>query len=317
VALLDVILTYDCNLACDYCTVSEEMRGRSLSAEAVVEAMRRGRTAGYDAVSFGGGEPTIRRDLPGLVRTARDLGYREIKVQSNGLLFAPERNVARLVAAGVTLFHVSVRTHEEEAFDRMVRRPGAWPLMVKGLDNLVARGVDPRADLIVTSETYRRLPAAVRWLRGHCVRRVNFWFVSLTDANRDNVASMPRMTEATPFLAEALAVARAEGMEARSLHVPRCLLGPDAGHAFDPGSDRVTVLTPDSTFELSDSRIFGRTHVPACEGCTFRGLCPGLRPDYLARYGDGEIVAARAGQPPAPVLAASPVQGGSGASSIS
>jgi MoaA/NifB/PqqE/SkfB family radical SAM enzyme len=296
VALLDIILTYECNLACEYCTISLEMRSRSLSSVAAVEAMRRGRASGYDAVSFTGGEPTVRRDLPALVRTARQLGYDEIKIQSNGLLFAHGANVDRLVNAGANLFHVSIQSHEESSYHRMVRREGAYPLMVAGLDNLVARGVSMRADLIITRSTYQALPNAIRWLDRHRVRRVDFWYVSLTDGNRNNIASLPRMSEALPFLAEALALARSAGMEARSLHVPRCLLGPDVGHAYDPGSDRVTVVTPDAEFELLNSRLAGRVHLPVCEGCRYRTFCPGLRPDYLAVYGDAEIAAARAGQ---------------------
>jgi cyclic pyranopterin phosphate synthase len=308
VSLLDVILGYDCNVACDYCTLSRELRGRGLGTAAVVDALRRGRAEGHDAVSFTGGEPTLRRDLPGLVRVARTLGYAEIKIQTNGLLLAHAPNADRLLAAGANLFHVSVHTHRAEAYDRMVRRAGAHALLVAALDHLVARGVTLRADLIVTSSTMRELPAAVRWLRARGVRRVDLWFVSLTDGNRENVASMPRMTDAMPFVAEALSEARANGVVARSLHLPRCLLGPDAAHAYDPGSDAVRVVTPDATFDLADSRLAGRVLVPACEGCEHRGLCPGLRPDYLERFGDGEIASARAG---------APVQGGSGASSRS
>lgn len=317
-ALLDVILTYDCNLACDYCTLPPGMRGRQVAAEAAVAAMRRARREGYDAVSFTGGEPTLRADLPALVREARRLGFEEIKLQSNGLLYAHAPNVDRLVRAGATLFHVSVHTHDQAAYDRMVRRPGAFPLMVAGLDNLVARGVALRADLIVTSGTFRRLPEAVRWLHGRGVGRVDFWWVSLTDGNRDNVESLPAMGEGVPLLREALAAARSLGVEARSLHVPRCLLGTDAAHAYDPGSDRVTVLTPDDRFELKDSRLAGRVHVPACQGCDWSALCPGVRPDYLARFGDGEIAAARAAQAPGgPARSAGTVQAGSGTSSIS
>ena len=309
-ALLDVILTYDCNVACDYCTISPAMRGRALATATVVDAMRRGRAVGYDAVSFTGGEPTLRRDLPGLVRVARTLGYVEIKIQSNGLLFAHGPNVDRLVAAGANLFHVSIHTHVEAAYDRMVRTPGAYPLMLAGLRNLVARGLRLRADVIITRETYPRLPDAVRWLAAEGVRHVDFWFVSLTDGNRENVESLPRMRDAVPFLREALATARALGLEARSLHVPRCLLGDDAGHAYDPGADRVRVVTPDAVFDLDRSKLAGQVHVAACDaGCLHRPVCPGVRPDYLERYGDRELVAV----PPA----ARPSQGGSGASSSS
>lgn len=310
-ALLDIILLYECNLACDYCTITSEMRRRSLSTDAVLRELRRGRADGYDAVSFTGGEPTIRRDLVALVRAARGLGFGDIKIQTNGLMLAQAVNVARLAAAGANLFHVSVHTHLEVEYDRMVRKTGAYPLMVTALANLTAPGLRLRADLIVTQQTYPRLPDAVRWLAERGVGALDFWYVSLTDGNAENVASLPRMSDAVPLVRQALAVAREEGVSARSLHVPRCLLGADAVHAYDPGADRVKVVTPDSTFELDRSKLAGTVHVPACElGCAFRAICPGVRADYLSRFGAGEIA-------PAPPYAGPPVQGGSGISSSS
>ena len=318
-ALLDVVLTYECNLACTYCTVMARasgpgalaMRRRSIPAEQVLAALERARREGYEAVSFTGGEPTVRRELPALVRAARALGFSEIKLQTNGLLLAHPANLDRLLAAGANLFHVTVQTHDELAYDRMVRRAGAFPLLRAALDLLIARGVRLRADLIVTRETYPRLPEAVRWLAARGLRAADLYYVSLTDENRDNVESLPRMSDAVPLIREALAVARERGIEARAAYVPRCLLGEDAAHAYDPGADRVKVVTPDATFELHDSKLAGRVHPPACErGCAHRAICPGVRPDYVARFGDGELV-------PVAAAAALPSQGGSGTSSSS
>jgi cyclic pyranopterin phosphate synthase len=297
VALLDVILGYDCNVACDYCTITPAMRERALSTGEVVRAMREARALGYDDLALTGGEPTIRSDLVGLVRMARELGYRDVKVQTNGLLLAHRPNLDRLLAAGATRIHLSIHTHLEDAYDALVRRQGAWPLMAKAIDHLVASGVDPTIDAILKTDTVPRLPDAVRWLADRGVRRIDLWFVSLTDGNRDNVASMPRMTDAIPAMREAFAIARERGLTIRSLHVPRCLLGADAVHAWDPGRDRVMVLTPDDRFELSGSKLTPRVHVPACEGCEHRSVCPGVRPDYLEMYGDAEIASAR-GLPP-------------------
>jgi cyclic pyranopterin phosphate synthase len=293
-ALLDVILGYDCNLWCDYCTITSEMRRRSLSTGRVVAEMRRGRELGYDAVSFTGGEPTLRSDLLGLVRAARSLGYGDVKVQSNGLLYAQATNVDRMIAAGVSRFAVSIHTHDEGAYDRLVQREGSYPLMVTGLDNLVARGVVLQADVILKNDTFAKLPDALRWLHGRGVRNAHLWFISLTDGNRDNVASMPRMTEVVPAMREAFDLGRSLGMDVRSLHVPRCLLGESyVDRALDPGADRVRVVTPEATFELRDSKITPSVHVPACSGCRHEPICPGVRPDYLERYGDAEIAAAR------------------------
>ncbi|HJL17665.1 MAG TPA: radical SAM protein [Sandaracinaceae bacterium LLY-WYZ-13_1] len=308
-ALLDVILGYDCNLACDYCTITPAMRERALSTRRVLAEMRRARARGYDRVSFTGGEPTIRRDLVGLVRRARELGYEDVKVQSNGLLFAHAPNVARIVDAGASTFHVSIHTHDAEAYDRLVRRPDSHRLMAQGLSNLVEAGLDPVADVILKSDTHARLPDAVRWLHDRGVRRADLWFVSLTDGNRDNLASMPRMSEVVPAMAEAFELGAERGMSLRSLHVPRCLLGPHAEHAFDPAAERVMVLTPDDVFELERSALTPQVHVPACEGCPERGRCRGVRPDYLERYGDAEIAAARGRVPRVPATRLPVVEG--------
>ena len=58
--------------------------------------------------------------------------------------------------------------------------------------------------------------------------------------------------------------------------------------------------TPEATFELRESRLAGQTQVPACVGCRFEAICPGVRPDYLEQFGDAEIAATR-GQAPSRV----------------
>lgn len=293
--LLDLIVGYDCNLACDYCTISPAMRPRALSAARIEQALVLARRDGFDRLSITGGEPTIRADLLAIVRRARTLGFADIKLQSNGLLLGTGRNLDRLVEAGVTRFHVSIHTHEAAAYDQMVGRADAWPHMVAGLRALVDRGLVPVADVILTRATVPRLGGAVAWLHGLGVRAIHLWFVSLTDHNRDNVDSMPRMTEAVPPMREAFAYGRDHGIDIRSLHVPRCLLGDDHGHAWDPAAEGVRVVSPDATFDLRTSKLTGQRHVPACAGCAFESRCPGVRDDYLARYGDAEIAAARGG----------------------
>lgn len=292
--LLDLILGYDCNLACRYCTcLAPQMRGRVLATSQVIAAMRDARGDGFERVSFTGGEPTLRTDLLGLVRAARELGYTDVKVQSNGLLLAEPRNLERLHDAGVNRFHVSIHTHERAAYEALVQREGTWEAMVAALRGMVERGLDPTADVILESSTYRRLPAAVRWLHEIGVRSVHLWFVSLTDHNRDNVSSLPRMTDVVPSMREAFAFGRAQGMDVRSLHVPRCLLGADHPHAWDPAAEGVRVVSPDATFDLRGSRLTGQEHVPACGGCGFEAVCPGIRRDYLDHCGDAEFARAR------------------------
>ena len=291
--LLDLVLDYDCNLACDYCTITPAMRTRALPTGAVVRQLRAARAEACDRVSFTGGEPTLRKDLLALVREAARLGYGSIKVQSNGLLFARAANVERLRSAGVTEWHVSIHTHRRAAYERLVRREGTFDAMEAGLTELVRRGLDPVADLIVMRSTQAHLAAAVDWLADRGVGHARLWLVSLTDGNATNVDSLPPLGELLPPVMAAFDRADARGLDLRSLHLPHCLLGDRADRALDPAAGGVRVVTPDAVLDLRDAKLTPRRYVPACEGCPARGDCPGLRPDYLQRHGDAEVAAAR------------------------
>lgn len=294
--LVDVIMGYDCNLACDYCTITPAMRERALAPAAIVAAMQDGRRRGYDRLAFTGGEPTIRGDLLALVRAGQRLGFTSIKVQSNGLLFTPA-NVERLTSAGVSRFHISIHSHQPQAYDALVRRSGSFVLMEQGLRTAVATGLPVVVDLIVKADSYRLLPAALGWIADRGVTEVHLWYVSLTDGNAERFDSLPAMSDAVPYMRAAMAVGRERSVTVKSLHVPRCLLGDDWPHAWDPGSQRVMVVTPEATFELKHSRLAAQGQVPACRGCRFEAICPGVRSDYLEYFGDAEVARARGCEP--------------------
>ena len=58
--MIDIIMGYACNVQCDYCTVTNEMRAKNLTTAQVASALERGAAEGLRAAAFGGGEPTIR-----------------------------------------------------------------------------------------------------------------------------------------------------------------------------------------------------------------------------------------------------------------
>lgn len=288
-ALLDVVLGYDCNLACTYCTITDEMRRRALPAERVAREIDRAAASGFDDVAFTGGEPTIRGDLPALVKHARRRGFAHVKVASNGLRYAHAPYLEHLVACGVDRFHVSMHARGDASYEATVRRADTAPLRRAAIENLVARGLDPIADLILKEDTYRDARAWIAELHALGVRRFALWLVSLTDQNRDNIEQLPRISDVAPCLAPAFDDARRGGYEVVSLHVPRCFLPGYEDHVRHPGADRVRVVTPDDVFDLKDSRLAGGVKPEGCRGCRFSDACPGLRHDYIAVFGGSEV----------------------------
>lgn len=288
--VIDVIMGYECNVRCDYCSIHDAQRAENMTTARLLGELRWGWEQGIRAAAFGGGEPTMRKDLLPLVRWCRDRGFTSIKVSSNGLLYSYPRYVEDAVGAGVTRFNVSLMGHTAALYEGIMRRPGTFDLAVRGVDNLVAAGQAPVADLIIKADTWRHLPAIVDFWAARGVRSFALWLVSLTDRNAAFPESLPRVSEMREGLVGAFERGRALGVDVVSRHIPRCMLPGYEDHVHDLREDRVLVVTPGSRFALWESVISPSTYTERCAGCVHRGgACLGARRDYLERWGDAEL----------------------------
>jgi MoaA/NifB/PqqE/SkfB family radical SAM enzyme len=288
--LLDVVLGYDCNLKCSYCTITDAMRLRSIPTDVVVREIDAAARRGWKQVAFTGGEPTIFPDLPKLVRYAKKRGFDDIKIASNGLRYAHAPFLDHLVEAGVSVFHVSMHAFDDGAYERTVSRSETAALRRQAIEHLVQRRLPLVADLILKNDTYRTLRPWIESLVAHGVRQFRLWLVSLTDQNAGNVEQLPRISDLLPELTGAFDDARAGGYEVLSLHVPRCFLPGYEDHVLHPGQDGVRVVTPDEIFDLVASRLTGGVKPEkSCGVCRYRNECPGLREDYVAEFGTSEL----------------------------
>ncbi|CDL48073.1 Coenzyme PQQ synthesis protein E [Klebsiella pneumoniae ISC21] len=70
-------LTYRCPLQCPYCSnpLDFARQDKELTTEQWIEVFRQARAMGSVQLGFSGGEPLTRKDLPELIRAARDLGF--------------------------------------------------------------------------------------------------------------------------------------------------------------------------------------------------------------------------------------------------
>lgn len=287
--LLDVVLGYDCNAACTYCTITHEMRKRALSTEAVAKEIDGASRHGYRKIAFTGGEPTLRRDLPALVRYAKSRGFDDIKVCSNGLRYAYAPYLDKLVEMGVNRFNVSAHAFGERSYEETTQLAGAYKSFDQGLSNLVDRALEPTLDLILKRDTFEHIDEWIASFVSRGVRHFQLWLVSLTDENARNIEQLPTMTEIVPHLVRAFDDAREGGYEVVSLHLPRCQLPGYEDHVRHPGADGVRVVTPDEVFDLKASRLTGGVKTGACRECAYEARCPGLRRDYVEQHGDREL----------------------------
>ena len=143
---LRVSLTDRCNLRCSYCMPPEGLewlpKPEVLTDDEVIRLVRIGvARLGIREVRFTGGEPLLRRGLPGLVaRTAELIPRPEISLTTNGIGLA--RLAPALREAGLDRINVSLDTLRPETFRALSRRDRLADVL-DGLEAAVAAGLAP------------------------------------------------------------------------------------------------------------------------------------------------------------------------------
>ena len=122
-ALLEV--TQRCNLRCRYCFADGGLKDTEPSLEECREAIRGiVRQCGQPLLQLSGGEPTLRDDLPELVRFAKETGCSYTQVNTNGIRIAEEPDYAkRLKEAGLDIVFLQFDGTEDEIYEALRGRP--------------------------------------------------------------------------------------------------------------------------------------------------------------------------------------------------
>ncbi|HEY2005085.1 MAG TPA: GTP 3',8-cyclase MoaA [Solirubrobacteraceae bacterium] len=137
---LRVSVTDRCNFRCQYCMPAEGLpwleRAEILTFEEITRLVAVFASMGVGDVRLTGGEPLVRRDFPALAAMlAQTDGVNELSVTTNGFLL--ERDAARLVAAGIDRFNVSVDSLQRDRFYELTRRD-ALDQVLRGLEHLAS-----------------------------------------------------------------------------------------------------------------------------------------------------------------------------------
>ena len=142
---LRISVTDRCNLRCVYCMPAEGMpwlpKGDLLSYEEIARFTRVCLSLGVTGVRLTGGEPTVRADLPVLVRLLNDLAPDlDLSLTTNGLKLTTLAGELR--AAGLKRVNVSLDTLDPRRFQQIARRD-RFHEVIAGLAAARAAGLSP------------------------------------------------------------------------------------------------------------------------------------------------------------------------------
>jgi radical SAM protein with 4Fe4S-binding SPASM domain len=122
-----------CNIRCEMCNHwrREGYKRNALTTGRLLLLAEELANLETQIVSFSGGEPTLRRDLPQIVRKLCELGIKAM-VTTNGTRLTKDYATA-LRAGGVNKVNISIESAKPEIHDRVVGFDGAWHKIVAGI----------------------------------------------------------------------------------------------------------------------------------------------------------------------------------------
>lgn len=220
---LEISPDYRCNNRCLGCfSVSDS--GDSMSGREILSFLELGKRRGASKLWLGGGEPTLRKDLLPTIRTARKLGYTDVKLQTNGMLLAYPEFVQKLRAAGLTDVSFSLKGADSEIHDRLTATPGCFDLLLRGIETSKQAGLRLEGDVLLYRSSAARLPELIERFFHLGLQRFNLWLLSAVgNPDPEVLAEMPRITEVMPYILAAIDLklsSRADFIT--SLHTPPC-----------------------------------------------------------------------------------------------
>jgi len=150
-----VAITYRCNLKCKFCyagcncTTNPITSGKEMSVEQIKKVLRTiYQEAKVPSVSFTGGEPTLRPELPELIDYSRSLGMR-VNLITNGITVTAEM-AATLAASGLDSAQVSLEGVTPQVHDAVVQYNGAFERSVAAVAYLKDAGIATHTNTTIT-----------------------------------------------------------------------------------------------------------------------------------------------------------------------
>ena len=234
---------------------------------------------------LGGGEPTLRPDLPLLIERLAAAGH-TVGLDSDGLALVKPRVLQHLHAKGLRWLRLPLHSVLPDAHDWVEGTPGSARRVKRAATAARAVGLKLAGTVQVSRSTVPHLVDTVRALAALGARTVHLRRPRRRGAaGKVFVTVSPRLGLTEPYLEAAVARGRDAGIQVRLDGFPRCTA---------PRVRRSVLVEDNEPYVVPEplSAHLQLAEPPAAEGCPRcpgPPLCSGAPGDYVDRFGRLEL----------------------------
>lgn len=297
-----IMTGFSCNNNCVMCSTKPKAKNHpDRSTEEIIKDLIEGKKKNYTRVEFTGGEPTIRTDILGLLKRAKDLGYKEIALSTNARMLGYDNFCQNAVKNGLNRVTFTLNAHNSKLGQAISRTPAAFEQTVQGIKNILRYPeMDVSANTVPIQVNYRYLHQIGRFIHNLGVEAWNILDLIPDGYGRDFYKLLSiKMTDLS-FSLDSLMDVIKDFHLITFFDFPLCLFSPelrDNSHTnFITAKGRMEIEKQigykPKRFEKSTDNFCKDIHkkrIRICRSCRFSKPCGGVWKNYLNLYGDGEI----------------------------
>jgi len=288
---IDLKIGFQCNNRCRFCVQGDKRKKYpDKTTEEIKKILKEARKE-HEALVFTGGEPTIRKDLPELVKYAKNLGFKIIQIQTNGRMFAYKKFCENLIKKGANEFALALHGHNAKLHDSLTTVPGSFKQTTTGIKNLKSLGQHILMNTVITEPNYRYLPQIAKLLVKLGVDQFQFAFIHINHIILENRKLMseivPRKSKIMPYVKKGLQIGIDAGLEVMTEAIPYCFMQDYEDYIAEKRIPNGAVY--DATFSIKDygeyRRTKGKAKGPNCLKCKYYKICEGPWKEYPEIFG--------------------------------
>ncbi|OGS08391.1 MAG: hypothetical protein A3J70_14025 [Elusimicrobia bacterium RIFCSPHIGHO2_02_FULL_61_10] len=285
----ELILNYNCNARCRFCSQGDFDKSLNAPFDAIARNIYSAYKNGYRRLGLTGGEPLIRPDILKVIALGRSVGFRFIRVQTNGIKLADPAFCRALVKAGLTFCKFSFTTDRAADHDALVGVPGALKKALAGLENLRKLKIRLGTNILVNRLNYKRLPEIIKFYLGRGITNFVIIYPVYNGAMAVNAKKLGvSLPDCEPYFEAAVRTMEAAGLpgEILFLNTPPCFLNGREKLAI--GLDLFNTLVTDplgGRTDLDANAEAAKVKGPPCRACALNKKCRGADEHYISNFG--------------------------------
>ena len=300
---VELNIGFACNNNCQFC-VSGQNHNISLdSPETIISEIKKYKNQNVDLLNILGGEPTLLKKLPEIVKASKEVGFKNIHTITNGRNLKDYDYTFNLLKNGLSRISITIHGHNSESHDDVVERKGAFDETIQGIKNVVLakRKLDKNIKLTtgtcITKKNYKNLLEMAKMLYELGTDElllINLNPMGNCDIYYDEI--VPDYEDIKPHLKETAEFCSGVGLHIAFSDFAHCIIHEFANKLDEDfqQEDEVNSKTAPNqdfngggrnTFDWMEVRNSMKIKVEACKTCIYNSRCEGIWKNYIMKYG--------------------------------